>query len=77
MERREHYIADEAHATTSDAFYLTFSAEEVGQIAVLIIKGVARKEAILSMPRYSRGQHKAYSAFYDQLRAVITAGDTK
>ena len=56
-----------------DRLFLTFSAEEVGEIAVMIIKGVERSEAIKSMPRYTPEQHRVYSAFFDQLREVITA----
>jgi len=56
-----------------DLLFLTFTAEEVGRIAVLIIKGVERSEAIPSMPRYSPEQHTVYAAFFDQLREVIMA----
>ncbi len=54
-----------------DRLYLTFSAEEIGKIAVMIIKRVERREAIRSMPRYTRVQHREFAAFYDQLREVI------
>lgn len=58
----------------SEALYLTFSAEEVGKIAVLIIQKVERKVAIRSMPRYSRKQHKEFASFYDQLKAAMEHG---
>ena len=55
----------------TDALFLTFSVEEVGKIAVLIIKGVERKQAIRSMPRYTKKQHREFAAFFDELKAVI------
>jgi hypothetical protein len=55
----------------SDPLSLTLSAEEVGRVALLIIRGVERKEAIRAMPRYSRKQHKEYALFYDQLKDVL------
>ncbi len=59
----------EQHDT--DAIFLTFSAEEIGRIAVMIIKGVPRNEAIRTIPRYTREQHKEYAAFYDGLKDAI------
>jgi hypothetical protein len=56
---------------TTDALFLTLSAEEIGKVAVLIIKGVERSQAIRAMPRYTRKQHKEYAAFYDQLREAM------
>jgi hypothetical protein len=53
---------------STEALFLTFSAEELGKVAVLIIKGVERGKAIRAMPRYSRKQHKEFAAFFDQLR---------
>ena len=58
----------------SDALYLTFSAEEVGKIAVMIIQKVERKVAIRSMPRYSSKEHRAFASFYDQLREAMEHG---
>ena len=55
----------------SDRLFLTFSAEEIGEIAVAIIKGVERSEAIKAMPRYSREQHKVYAAFYEQFKESL------
>jgi hypothetical protein len=55
----------------TDAIYLTFSATEVGIIAMLIIRGVERRQAIRSMPRYTRRQYTEFSAFYDQLREAM------
>jgi hypothetical protein len=52
---------------TGDPFP-TFSAEEVGKVAVMIVQGVERSKAIRAMPRYTRKQHKVFGAFYDQLR---------
>jgi hypothetical protein len=69
MEEQEPYVTDEAH--TNDAFYVTFTAEEIGQIAVLIIKKIERSEAIRSMPRYTTEQHGVYAAFYDELRETM------
>ncbi len=54
-----------------DRLFLTFSAEEIGKIAVMIIKGVERREAIRAIPRYTREQHKEYAAFYDGLKDAI------
>jgi hypothetical protein len=36
-----------------DRLYLTFSAEEIGNIAVMIIKGIERRDAIRAIPRYT------------------------
>jgi hypothetical protein len=55
----------------TDKLFLTFSAEELGKVAALIIKGVERKEAIRSMPRYTRKQHKEFAQFYDELKRSI------
>jgi hypothetical protein len=55
----------------SDRLFLTFSAEELGTIVVLIIKGIDRSIAIRAMPRYSQEQHKVYEEFYEQLREAI------
>src|SRR3954453_7067453 len=48
------WIARLGEEPMEEALYLTCSAEALGKIAVLIIKGVERKEAIRSMPRYNR-----------------------
>jgi hypothetical protein len=78
MTDRTYQVADEAHAFTkhgrSEDLFLTFSAEEVGKIAVTIIKGTESDEAIRAMPRYSPQQHKAYAVFYDALKATLEAG---
>jgi hypothetical protein len=49
----------------TDRLFVTFTAEEVALIVVAIIKGVERKVAISTMPRYSWKQHRLYAAFYD------------
>jgi hypothetical protein len=54
-----------------DRLFVTFTAEEIAQIVVIIIKGVEHKAAIRAMPRYSKEQHKLYSAFYDDLKEAI------
>jgi hypothetical protein len=55
----------------SDRLFVTFSAEELGQIVVLIIKGIDRSIAVRAMPRYSQEQHREYTAFYEQLKDAI------
>jgi hypothetical protein len=55
----------------NDRLYLTFSAEEVGKIAVSILRGIERKEAVHAMLRYTKEQYKVYAAFYDQLKEAI------
>jgi hypothetical protein len=54
-----------------DRLFLTFSAEDLGLIVVLIIKGVERSLAVRAMPHYTEEQHDEYEAFYDQLRDAI------
>ncbi len=54
-----------------DRLFLTFSAEEIGMVAVMIIKGIERSEAIKSMPRYTKEQHSVYSAFYEQFKEAL------
>jgi hypothetical protein len=60
-----------AGGESADALFLIFTPEEMGRIAVLVVKGVPRKEAIRAMPRYSRKQHQEYAAFYNTLREVM------
>jgi len=55
----------------TDAIFITFSAEEIGKIAVMVIKGVERKEAIRAIPRYTKEQHNVYAGFYEQLKDAI------
>ena len=55
----------------TDRLFVTFTAEEVALIVVAIIKGVDRKVAISTMPRYDWKQHRLYAAFYDQLKDAI------
>lgn len=55
----------------TDRLFVTFSAEEIGQIVVAIIRGVERTAAIQAMPRYTKEQHTVYAAFYDQLKEAI------
>jgi hypothetical protein len=55
----------------TDRLFVTFSAEELARIVVSIIKGVERDEAIRAMPRYTKEQHGAYRAFYEQLKEGI------
>jgi hypothetical protein len=55
----------------SDRLFVTFTAEEIGQLVVSIIKGVERKAAIRAMPRYTKEQYKVYAAFFDQLKEAI------
>lgn len=61
-------LGEEEMDKNSDALYMTLSAEEIGQVAALIIKKVARSKAIHSMPRYTKRQHAEYAAFYEQLK---------
>jgi hypothetical protein len=70
MEQKETYLYDEAHASAS--FYLTFTAEEVGTIAVMAIQGLPASEAIPRMPHYTQTLHAAYSAFWEDFSTVIT-----
>jgi hypothetical protein len=74
-----HQIVDEAHVyqndeDATDALFLTFSAEEIGKIAVLIITGIERKAAIPAMPRYTKTQHKDFALFYDRLKGALDIG---
>jgi hypothetical protein len=55
----------------SDRLFLTFSAEELGTIVVLIIKGVDKSIAVRAMPRYTSEQHQEYQAFFEQLQEAI------
>ena len=66
-------VAENTHRDEerADAVYLTFSAAEVGIIAMLIIRGVQRRQAIRTMPRYTRQKHREFAAFYDQLREAM------
>lgn len=45
-----------------------FSLEEIGVVAALIAQDVEDGEAIRRMPRYNRRKHKAYSAYYEELK---------
>jgi hypothetical protein len=54
-----------------DRLFLTFSAEELGTIVVLIIRGIERSIAIRAMPRYTQEMHREYSAVYEQLKEAI------
>jgi hypothetical protein len=65
---RRHTMEQEDEA---DRLFITFTAEEVALIVVAIIKGVERKVAISTMPRYSWKQHRVYAAFYDQMKDAI------
>jgi hypothetical protein len=65
-------MSDETSEQPSNALFLTLSAEEIGKVAVLIIRGVEHSEAIRSMPRYTRRQHREYAAFFDQLKEAMT-----
>jgi hypothetical protein len=56
---------------SAGALFLTFSAEELGKVAMLIIKGVERGKAIRAMPRYTRKQHKEFAAFFDALKEAM------
>jgi hypothetical protein len=73
---RQYQVTDEAHTFLqgSEDLFPTFTAEEIGKVAVSIIKGVERDEAIKAMPRYSPQQHKVYADFYNNLKAAIEAG---
>ena len=72
-------VFDEAHSflfkvtseADTDALFLTLTAEEVGRITVMIIKGVERDIAIRAMPHYSDKKREEYEALYDQLREAI------
>jgi hypothetical protein len=72
-EQRTYDTADEAHAFNQSDLFPTFTAEEMGRIAVAIIKGVDREDAIKALPRYTPQQHEAYAKFYDDLNAIIKA----
>ena len=54
-----------------ERLFLTLTAEEIGQGAVLIIRKIERSEAIRLMPRYTREQHAAYAGFFDELREAM------
>jgi len=66
-------LGEETVDQDTDALFLTFSAEEVSKISVLIIQKVERKDAIRAMPRYTRKQHRVFAAFFDQLKEVLDA----
>ena len=57
---------------TVDQLFLALSAEEIGKVAVMIIKEVEREQAIPMMPRYNVKQHRLFAGFYDQLQEAMT-----
>jgi hypothetical protein len=66
------FQAVESGLTISD---VTFSLEEIAQIAAMIARGGKGKtEVVQAMPGYSGRKHKAYAACYDQVRAAVDRG---
>jgi hypothetical protein len=63
------FPASESDFIVSDG---DFSVEEIAQIAAMIARADKGKtEVVQAMPRYSGRKHKAYAAYYEQLRAAI------